>query len=172
MHTCNSNKRIAQKIVLTWEEWDQMGSKGGGRKQYKWRSQTQFQVNVKTTVLYHLLLRRKSHLVLFLKSVSYRIKVEPRWKLRANLWPQTLFVAIDFFETCCLFLSFCEFVKRMKSPFHLLLLPSRDDACCQGDRYNPGDRPFLWAAPCDWPIDQRGGGGSADWAFWLAGWLA
>ena len=45
-----------------------------------------------------------------------------------------------------------------------------DDACCQGDRYNPGDRPFLWAAPCDWPMD-RGRGGSADWAV-LIGWLA
>lgn len=70
------------------------------------------------------------------------------------------------------FFSTLRIYQKMKSPLHLLSLPSPDDACCQGDRYNPGDRPFLWAVPCDWPIDRRGEGGSADWAFWLAGWLA
>lgn len=80
------------------------------------------------------------------------IKVEPLRKLETNLWPEILFVIIDF-ETCCLFptLRICE---KMKC--RLLSFPNPDDACCQGDHYNPGDRPFLWAVPYDWPIDMRG----------------
>ena len=162
----------------------------GGRKWYKWRSQTRFQVNVRSAVRYRPLFNAVRSTwcggVLFLKSVSHCIKVEPCWEPKSNLWPQILFCDNRFSETCCLFFFlslslnfFTNLSENEKSPFRLVSSPllsslsaraPPDDACCQGDRYNPGDRPFLWAAPCDWPMD-RGRGGSADWAV-LIGWLA
>lgn len=148
-----------------------MGSKDGERVLYEWRSEIQFKVNVTTAVLYHLLRHSEIHLcggILFLKSVTlYQRKTQS-----PSL--TSLFVIVDF-ETWCLFffffpfLNFANFCQKMKSPFHLLSLPNPDDACCQGDRHNPGDRPFLWAAPRDWPIDQ-GGGLQIEHFDWLAGW--
>lgn len=41
---------------------------------------------------------------------------------------------------------------------HFTFACSHDDACCQGDCYNPGYGPFLWDAPCDWPSCREGGG--------------